>query len=264
MNFTKYFPFKLRLIVIGLFGASLVANSNSTICFLTFNGGQTHLLSSENEQKVLQEWRAGAEVSLQGVNQFGLKRCFSAGPILDGVFKRIYGKSYKPNCSIPRSSLRYIKVLHYTADGKICLGEMICNKRIANDLVDIFHKLFDARYPIEKMLLIDNYHADDELSMSANNTSCFNFRKRTRMKKLSNHATGCAVDINPLYNPYVNPRGSKAFHVRPINGAPYADRKKSFRFKIDHHDLCYKLFVSHGFIWGGDWRRTKDYQHFEK
>ena len=34
--------------------------------------------------------------------------------------------------------------------------------------------------------------------------------------------------------------------------------------KIKKGDLCYQLFIEHGFSWGGNWRTTKDYQHFEK
>lgn len=44
----------------------------------------------------------------------------------------------------------------------------------------------------------------------------------------------------------------------------YVDRSKDFLHKIDHDDLCYKLFMEHGFEWGGDWKHSKDYQHFEK
>jgi len=33
---------------------------------------------------------------------------------------------------------------------------------------------------------------------------------------------------------------------------------------IDRDDLCNRLFIEHGFRWGGDWRSSKDYQHFEK
>lgn len=50
----------------------------------------------------------------------------------------------------------------------------------------------------------------------------------------------------------------------PEAGAPYADRTRVFVGKIDHDDLCYKEFRKHGFIWGGDWKSLKDYQHFEK
>ena len=42
--------------------------------------------------------------------------------------------------------------------------------------------------------------------------------------------------------------------------APYVDRSLNFPHKIDHNDLCYKLFKVHGFTWGGDWVNSKDYQ----
>jgi len=52
--------------------------------------------------------------------------------------------------------------------------------------------------------------------------------------------------------------------IEPANAADYVDRSKDFSHKIDHDDLCYKLFTEHGFEWGGDWTHSKDYQHFEK
>jgi len=51
--------------------------------------------------------------------------------------------------------------------------------------------------------------------------------------------------------------------VEPITGEPYLDREADFPCKIDHDDLCYRLFIEHGFEWGGDWEDRKDYQHFE-
>ena len=36
------------------------------------------------------------------------------------------------------------------------------------------------------------------------------------------------------------------------------------KIKIDENDLCYKLFIEHGFTWGGNWNSSKDYQHFQK
>lgn len=62
---------------------------------------------------------------------------------------------------------------------------MICHKDIADDLTDIFRKLFEAKYPIENMQLIDNYGADDIRSMEHNNTTCFNYRTVAGSKKLS-------------------------------------------------------------------------------
>lgn len=212
----------------------------------------------------LAHWRAGEQVSHASVERFGVGQCFKAEPISDKVFARMRGKSYKENCTVPRSSLRYLKVLHYTLDGKIKLGEMVCNKAIAADLIDIFRKLYEAKYPIEKMVLVDDYGANDELSMEDNNTSCFNYRRVSGSKKLSNHSKGLAVDVNALYNPYVKTRADGTTHVEPKGGRPYTDRNKAFAYKIDRSDLCYRLFKQHGFKWGGDWKRTKDYQHFEK
>ena len=62
--------------------------------------------------------------------------------------------------------------------------------------------MYEANYPIEKVRLVDEYNADDETSMSANNSSCFNYRTISGTNKVSMHGRGLAVDINPLYNPY--------------------------------------------------------------
>lgn len=214
--------------------------------------------------RILEEWQVGKEVSAEDVRKYGTDRCFASMPISDAVFGRIYGNSYKKDCRVLRSSLRYLHLLHYTEDGRIKLGEMICHKDIADDLTDIFRKLFEAKYPIENMQLIDNYGADDIRSMEYNNTTCFNYRTVAGSKKLSNHSLGKAVDINPLYNPYVKRRKDGTYKVSPEKGRQYADRTKTFKYKIDRNDLAYRLFKQHGFRWGGDYRSLKDYQHFEK
>lgn len=128
---------------------------------------------------------------------------------------------------------------------------MICNKAVCNDLIAIFRTLYQAEYPIERMVLIDEYDADDERSMQANNSSAFNFRFVSGTRKLSSHSLGMAVDINPLYNPYVKKGKSGKTTVYPQNAMPYVDRTKTFPFKIDKNDLCYKEFIKRGFTWGG-------------
>ena len=173
------------------------------------------------------------------------------------------GKSVPKTCTVSRNELRYLKVLHYGKDGKVHQGELICNKAIAQDLLEIFRELYKAKYKIERISLIDNYGADDTRSMEANNTSCFNFRFMTgSTTRISKHGMGLAIDINPLYNPYV--KGNK---IDPPSGKRYAwnrDTRKDIPMKIDRNDLCYKLFIKHGFKWGGAWKSAKDYQHFEK
>ena len=188
---------------------------------------------------------------------------FSQQEIPDSVFCRMQGKSFKAECSTLRSDLRYLRVLHCNLEGETLAGELVCHKSIAGDLLDIFRKLYEAKYPIERMVLVDEYDADDEASMSANNTSAFNFRRVAGTKTLSLHSRGMAIDINPRYNPYVRWRKGKRL-VSPANATAYADRTKDFPYQIKKGDLCYRLFKQHGFTWGGDWKNSKDYQHFEK
>ena len=205
-------------------------------------------------------WLCSA-LSLQGQT---LSEGFTAQTIPDSIWQLMQGRSYQPNPHIQRADLRYLRVLHYDYDGRTHQGELVCNKRIASKLLTIFRELYEARYPIQRITLSDNYDGDDERQMRANNTSCFCYRAVSDTKHLSKHAYGLAIDINPLYNPYVR-YSKKDGHriVEPATSVPYVDRKKDFRYKITTEDLCYKLFIKHGFTWGGSWRSMKDYQHFE-
>jgi hypothetical protein len=189
---------------------------------------------------------------------------FSVAPLSDSLFARMQGRSYPEGCTVPRSDLRHVRVLHVDAQGKVHKGELVCNKAIAQDFLEIFRQLYQARYPIEKIRLIDDYDADDEQSMRDNNTSSFCYRTVSGTKKLSKHALGLAVDINTRYNPWVRKGADGRQQVSPDNGRPYANRQKSYPYKIVKGDLLYRLFIQHGFRWGGNWRSMKDYQHFEK
>lgn len=188
---------------------------------------------------------------------------FYISEIPDDIFARMQGKSYKEDCTVPREDLRYVHVRHMGFDGEVKDGELVVNKAIADDVLAIFEELYKADYPIEKVRLVDEYDADDEASMSDNNSSAFNFRFISHTTRISKHGLGMAVDINTRYNPYVKTVDGK-LSIEPANGADYVDRSKDFPHKIDHEDLCYKLFKEHGFTWGGDWTHSKDYQHFER
>ena len=188
---------------------------------------------------------------------------FYISEIPDDIFAKMQGKSYKEDCTVPREDLRYVHVRHMGFDGEAKDGELVVNKAIADDVLAIFEELYKADYPIEKVRLVDEYDADDEASMSDNNSSAFNFRFISHTTRISKHGLGMAVDINTRYNPYVKTVDGK-LSIEPANGADYVDRSKDFPHKIDHEDLCYKLFKEHGFTWGGDWTHSKDYQHFER
>lgn len=205
----------------------------------------------------------GSVIPEQTFNWVMTDHFFQVHEIPDTIFELMQGKSYKENCTVPREDLRYLLLLHRNIEGQAMVGEMVVNKAIADDVIEIMQELFLAAYPIEKMRLVDYYDADDEKSMTDNNSSAFNWRYIKGSTKLSNHSTGMAVDINPLYNPYyLSRRGRET--IQPQSGKPYLDRTSDYPYKMEVGDLCYELFSSHGFIWGGDWESPKDYQHFEK
>ena len=205
------------------------------------------------------------------------EEAFYYEPLSDNLKRYITGISFPAvstevstaDLGIRYEDLCYVHILHYDFDGNPAEGELICNKAIAEDLVEIFYELYRNEYQLEKVLLIDEYDGDDTASMEDNNTSCFNYRVVPNSTSLSKHALGLAIDINPLYNPYITyekDAGGNIIgeNVSPESALDYADREKSFPYKIDGNDLCYKLFTEHGFTWGGNWNSCKDYQHFQK
>lgn len=214
--------------------------------------------------------------SLNGISQLEQRTLLEEGfyyePISDDLRRYMTGVSYPashgtediPEPEITFDDLMYVHILHYDFDGNPTEGELVCNKSIAADLAEIFQELYRNEYRLEKVLLIEAYDGDDLASMEDNNTSCFNYRPVEGSGKLSKHAYGLAIDINPLYNPYITYTAEGSQQVSPASALPYADRGSLFPYKIDEEDLCYKLFTSRGFTWGGNWNNVKDYQHFQK
>lgn len=190
-------------------------------------------------------------------------------PIPKAVREKMKGLSYPDDINedeICYDDLCYLSILYKDFDGNICKGQLVCNELIARDLTEIFSDLFENDYRFENIKLIDEYGADDVLSMSDNNTSCFCYRVVDGTKKMSDHAYGMAIDINPFYNPYVVFKSGEDDYISPPGSEIYADRSENNPnpYRIDKNDLAYKLFKEHGFKWGGDWNSMKDYQHFYK
>lgn len=220
--------------------------------------------------KNLDELKPGTVLDVNLVDFENLDQYFTAQKIEigDSIYERINGKSYHDNEYVPLESLSYLKMLHYNFSGDIQVGEMIVSKEIESDVKEIFKELFEQKYQIQSMYLVDNYWtgdpgSTDSASIDVNNTSAFCYRVVTGGKKLSNHAYGKAIDLNPQQNPYVSystgePRWSHQ------NANDYIKRDTDLPHVITHNDLAYKVFTNHGFRWGGDWNNPKDYQHFDK
>lgn len=262
LHFTKAFDAVVNAVNTGVISEERINQSVRRI--LKLKKALRNPVAPVTDTKSLEEWQAGATVSNASILAFGgVDKCFAAEKIPDGVWQRMQGKTYKKNPYIGREDLRHIRVLHWDYDQKSHIGEMIVNKQIADVVVGIFRKLYDAKYPIQRMVLPDVYNADDETQMRDNNSSSFCYRAISGTTKLSKHARGLAIDINTLYNPYYKDRANGTRYVQPATATKFCKRNWAFPYKIDKSDLCYKLFIEAGFEWGGSWTSCKDYQHFE-
>lgn len=192
---------------------------------------------------------------------------YSISPISSEVKKRmIKGKSWRKECPVRLSDLRYIRVSYLDFHGNTKMGELVMHKSVSRDIVSIFKGLYTIEYPVKKMRLVSDFEGNDWQSIEAGNTSAFNCRPATGSKKWSKHAYGRAIDINPIENPYISRNG----HISHKASLKYRKRihrdlsNPGDRAVLLKNDKATQLFKKHGWKWGGDWPATKDYQHFSK
>ena len=151
-------------------------------------------------------------------------------------------------------SLILLNVKYYGFDNKIHKGQVIVNKKCQSSLKTIFIELMNIRFPIYSVKPISFFDWNDSLSMAKNNTSSFNYRTVDGTLKMSDHAYGLAIDVNPLLNPYIK----ENYFSKPIN-AVYDTTSPG---TIYNNSEVVKIFKKHGWKWGGDFYNIKDYQHF--
>ncbi|WP_197169325.1 M15 family metallopeptidase [Novipirellula galeiformis] len=160
-----------------------------------------------------------------------------------------------------RERQKLVTVLYYSFDHKIHQGQVLIDSELEHDIQRVFAVALQEKFPIQSVIPISHPRFrkegnwDDELSMQANNTSAFNYRVIAGTTRLSNHARGRAIDLNPLLNPYV--RGES---VSPA-GAVYSPHTPG---TLTDENSVTQAFLRLGWGWGGHWQRGQDYQHFDK
>jgi len=187
-------------------------------------------------------------------------------PISDEVWRDMRGKSWHPNRGCPsRDRLVLLTVPFRNFAGQTASGQLIVAKSVAPVVSRIFNEIYDsAAFRIERMERIDKYNGDDDASMAANNTSAFNCRPVAGATRLSAHAFGLAIDVNPVQNPSV-----EGADIAPPEGRAF-DRpaKRKAAHDRGQHGIILPggpaviAFKRNGWKWGGDWTTMKDYQHF--
>jgi hypothetical protein len=171
--------------------------------------------------------------------------------------KKMTGVSWHPGCPVRLRDLRVVVADHVDFQGRAVLASVIVHRDVANDVVTVLRKLYEARFPIRRMVPIDVYGGSDFRSIEADNTSALNCRRVEGTSRWSEHAYGRAIDVNPIENPYVS--GGRTSH--PASRS-YLDRVPCRRGMACPGNVLVRAFQSVGWGWGGNWSGAKDYQHF--
>jgi poly-gamma-glutamate synthesis protein (capsule biosynthesis protein) len=178
---------------------------------------------------------------------------------LDAALRaRIENRSWRDGeARCPRlDALAYLTLDHVTFDGGVARGELVVAAALAGRTVDLFRRLYQLGFPIRQMKLVDDYDASDDRSMSADNSSAFNFRLIAGTELLSQHALGRAIDINPVENPWRRPD-----RLVPAEGQVFADRTVIRPGMFVRPGPVIAMLDEQGWEWGGDWRHAFDDHH---
>jgi len=141
-----------------------------------------------------------------------------------------------------------ITLQYYDFDGEICEGILQVNKNIEDQTREVFQRLFDIKFPINK--ISPSFGRSDRDIIIANHTTSYNFRTVLGKNTLSNHAYGVAIDLNPKNNPASPSKMSEIYDESIEQG------------KITPEII--KIFKDEGFEWGGEiFGNFKDNHHFE-
>ncbi|HVR77543.1 MAG TPA: M15 family metallopeptidase [Acidimicrobiia bacterium] len=165
--------------------------------------------------------------------------------------------SWVPECPVTLDELSYLTMSHYGFDRRFHTGEMIVNASVAEDVVEVFRRLHEARFPVEQMRVITKEEIDAHPTGDWNDTTSFVCRPAVGSSSWSQHAFGTGIDINPFHNPYL-----KGDLVLPELASAYTDRDDVRIGMIVPGDVATEAFAEIGWGWGGNWSSLKDWMHF--
>ena len=227
------------------------------VCLLTGCGADALSVEQEQARRGGSTLTTGAEPVLPARGPFRHTGRHEFRAKVSTVTAARLGSSHRAGCPVRVADLRLLQVTYLGFDGRAHRGELVVHRAQARPVVEVFRRLYDARFPVQRMRTVDRYGGDDDRSMAANNTSAYNCRRTTSGTSWSEHAYGTALDINPVQNPYV--RGST---VEPPAGRAYLNRSDVRPGMVVAEDVVVRAFAAAGWKWGGDFRTLKDYQHF--
>jgi hypothetical protein len=169
--------------------------------------------------------------------------------------------TWHTGCPVGPDRLSVLTLGYWGFDDQPHVGTMVVNTAVAGEVERIFGALFRERFPIRRMRPEDGYGGSDPASMADDNTSSFNCRYAvaTGPPHWSVHAYGEAIDVNTVENPYL-----EGGRVLPPAGKGYVDRSRYRRGMAVAGGMLVRAFASVGWLWGGRWSGSPDWQHFSK
>lgn len=205
---------------------------------------------------VLSTPRGMAEANVAATTRFAA----SISVVSAAYQRQMIGVSWRRGCPVAIRDLRIIRMTYWGFDRKPHSGQLMVHRDVAHSVVGAFRRLYDNRFPIRRMRLIEAYRGSDDKSMANDNTSAFNCRPVTgTTNRYSVHSYGRAIDVNPVENPYVRGRT-----VLPRAGAKFLNRSNVRPGMIVRRSVVVTAFRKGHMGWGGDYRTLEDYQHFER
>jgi hypothetical protein len=171
------------------------------------------------------------------------------------------GRSWHPGCPVGPSQLRLVRLSYVGFDGAAHTGALVVDAAVVRDVVVVFRTLYAERFPIRRLRPVSAYGGSDDRSMAADNTSAFNCRYAVAPgpKHWSVHAYGEAIDVDPVENPYL-----VSGRWLPPAGRRYSDRTMVRPGMAVPDGELVRAFAAVGWLWGGRWTGSPDYQHFSK
>lgn len=178
-------------------------------------------------------------------------------PLPEEMQAAMVGVTWREGCPVPLSDLRLVTVPYTDPQGAARVGQLVVHADHAQAVGQVFVQLHGLGFPIHRIEPAHLHGGDDDALMRQNITSAFNCRPVAGGTSVSEHSYGHALDLNPLWNPYV--RGER---VLPPEGRPFVDRDPQRQGTIVADGPVVAAFAAIGWRWGGAWRSAKDYQHF--
>lgn len=173
--------------------------------------------------------------------------------------------TWREGCPVPLEDLRLLRFNYRGFDGEIKRGPMVVNESVAEDVLWVFGRLFEAGFPMKRVGLSREFREsrwEEKPDSRRSVTASFNCRVVITPAgpgdEFSQHSYGLAVDVNPLQNPYVREDG----WVRNRFARPYVDRTRALPGMIHEGDVVVRSFAAIGWAWGGHWSGGKDFMHF--